>query len=262
MDVYIDVLFLVNFISDFSILLLCDMNFSKRIAKKIISSLIGSLYACLFVFNLPQIIYSLPAKIVVLLLMCFVAFYPCKLQLYLEKCASFLLVSVLFSGVFYAGSIIFNNPYFLFGLSDIFWLLSLISASFICRYSYIKIKNKLYFNNRRMMIQYNNKRVFLNGIVDTGNVLKDPVSSMPVLMIDKQVLCKLFSPSTMPNNLCEFVNPEDFRVIPYKTISDQGIIYGFIPEKLFLEDKEIKDIIVAVAPSPISSDALINPQII
>ena len=99
-------------------------------------------------------------------------------------------------------------------------------------------------------------------MLDTGNTLRDPISDMPVLVINEGVLKGLFSPSVTQNNLCEFVNPEDFRIIPYKTISDSGITYGFIPDKLLYENKEIKNTIVAVAPSPISSDALISPQII
>ena len=99
-------------------------------------------------------------------------------------------------------------------------------------------------------------------MIDTGNALKDPVSDMPVLVIDEKVLKSLFSPSVTRNNLCEFVQPEDFRIIPYKTISNSGITYGFIPHGLLIEDKIIKDTIIAVSPSPINTDALINPQLI
>ena len=99
-------------------------------------------------------------------------------------------------------------------------------------------------------------------MIDTGNALKDPISDMPALVIDEKVLKALFSPSVTRNNLCEFVEPEDFRIIPYKTISNSGITYGFIPHKLLIEDKVIKDTIIAVSPAPINTDALINPQLI
>ncbi|MBR3791758.1 MAG: sigma-E processing peptidase SpoIIGA, partial [Clostridia bacterium] len=53
MTIYIDVLFFINLISDFLILSLCDNSFSKKsVVKRICASCIGSLYACLFVFNI------------------------------------------------------------------------------------------------------------------------------------------------------------------------------------------------------------------
>ena len=254
MEIYIDVLFLINFVSDFLLLFLCDMRFTK-IIKKILAAVIGSIYACLFVFNVPKIVYSPPFKILVLGIMCYIAFYPSAIKIFFEKCALFLVVSMIFCGVFYAGPLLLN-------ISDIPWILLAFTAFFITGLTFIKIKNKLYSKNCKIKIQYNKKCVTLSGMIDTGNALKDPVSSLPVMVIDEEILKELFSPSATKNNLCEFVNPEDFRIIPYKTISDSGITYGFIPEKLFFQDKEIKNTVVAVAPSPISSDAIISPQII
>ena len=176
-------------------------------------------------------------------------------KIFFEKFVLFLVVSMIFCGIFYAVPSLLN-------IYDIPWILLIFTAFFVTRLTFIKIKNKLYSKECKIKIQYNKKYVILNGMIDTGNALKEPVSSMPVLVIDEEILKKLFSPSATKNNLCEFVNPEDFRIIPYKTIANSGVTYGFLPEKLLFEDKEIKNTIVAVAPSPISSDALISPQII
>lgn len=255
MEIYIDVLFFINFISDFLLLILCDMNFKKGILKKIFASAIGSLYACLFVLDIPKVIYSPVAKMLVLGVMCYISFHPLSIKVFFEKCALFLVVSMLFCGVFYAGPLLLNS-------TDIPWILLIFTAFFVTRFTFIKIKNKLYSKKCKIRIYYNKNTVTIHAMIDTGNALKDPVSGMPVLVIDEEILKKLFSPSATRNNLCEFVNPEDFRIIPYKTISNSGVTYGFIPEKLFFEDKEIKNTVIAVAPSPICTDALINPQLI
>lgn len=254
MEIYIDVFFLMNFISDFLLLVLCDFSF-KRIFKKSLAATLGSLYACLFVFDLPKIIYSPAAKLLIAASMCLLAFYPCSIKIFFEKFVLFLVVSMIFCGIFYAVPSLLN-------IYDIPWILLIFTAFFVTRLTFIKTKNKLYSKECKIKIQYNKKYVILNGMIDTGNALKEPVSSMPVLVIDEEILKQLFSPSATKNNLCEFVNPEDFRIIPYKTIANSGITYGFLPEKLLFEDKEIKNTIVAVAPSPISADALISPQII
>ncbi len=254
MEIYLDVFFFINFVIDFLLLVLCDFSF-KRIFRKVLASSLGSLYACLFIFDIPKILFMPISKILVLGIMCCIAFYPCTSKVFFEKCSLFLVISMLFCGVVYAAPLLLNS-------SDISPTLLVLFAFFITRLAYIKIKEKLYSKKCNLKIQYNKKTITIHAIIDTGNTLKDPISNMPVLVIDERVLKALFSPSVTQNNLCEFVNPEDFRIIPYKTISNSGIIYGFIPDKLFYENKEIKNTVVAVAPSPISSDALISPQLI
>lgn len=254
MIIYIDVFFLLNFTYDFLLLILCEFRF-KNILKKALAATIGSLYACLFVFDISKIFFSSPVKILVLGLMCFISFYPCTIKVFLEKCALFLVISMLFCGVIYAGPLLLDT-------SDIPCALLILFSFFITRLTFFMIKDKLYRRKHKLIIEYNNKSVKVSAMIDTGNTLKDPISNISVLVVNKEILKELFSPSLTQNNLSEFVNPEDFRIIPYKTISNSGIIYGFIPNRLLYENKEIKDIIVAISPSPISSDALISPQLL
>ena len=254
MEIYIDVFFIINFIADFLLLILCDLNV-KKILRKGFAAAIGSLYACLFLFNLPKIFYSPIAKLIVAVIICYIAFSPCRIKIFFEKCTVFLFVSMLFCGIMYAAPLLLDTK-------DIPWIISAITAFFIIRLSYVKIKNKLYSNNCKIKIMYNNRSVTVDAMIDTGNTLKDPITGVPALVIDEKILKTLFSPSAKQNNLCEFVEPEDFRIIPYKTISNSGIAYGFVPDMLSIDGKAIKNTIIAVAPSPINTDALISPQLI
>ncbi len=254
MEIYIDVFFIINFIADFFLLVLCDFSI-KKILKKCLAATLGSLYACLFVFDIPKIFFSPTAKIIVLGIMCYIAFCPCTIKNFFEKCVFFLVTSMLFCGIFYASPLLLN-------ITDIPWILLIFASFFVTISAYTKIKNKLYSTKCKIKIYYNKKTVTIYAMIDTGNALKDPVSDMPVLVIDEKILKALFSESATRNNLCEFVEPEDFRIIPYKTISNSGITYGFIPHRLLIEDKVIKDTIIAVSPAPINTDALINPQLI
>lgn len=256
MDIYIDVLFFINFVSDFLILSLCDSSFSKKtVIKRIFASCIGSLYACMFVFNLSDVIYSLAGKIVVSVIMCIVSFYPLGLDMFLKKYLSFIIISIMFSGVFFT-----INSFFSF--SDVVWTLSIFSSFIVCKFAFYKIKSELYSKDFKIKIKYKDNSVSFTGMVDTGNALTDPATQKPVLVIDESILKNLFSKSATDNNICEFVDSKDFRVIPYKTISDSGVTFGFVPDKLIINGKEIKNTVVAVAPSKISSGALINTKII
>ena len=156
----------------------------------------------------------------------------------------FLVTSILFCGIFYASPLLLN-------ITDIPWILLIFASFFVTISAYTKIKDKLYSTKCKIKIDYNKKSVTIYAMIDTGNALRDPVSDMPVLVIDEKILKALFSESVTRNNLCEFVEPEDFRIIPYKTISNSGITYGFIPQKLLIEDKVIKDTIIETYPNTI-----------
>ncbi len=254
MTIYIDVLFFINFISDFLILSLCDNLYSKKsIIKKLCASGIGSLYACLFVFGFTNTIYSLPGKIIVSVIMCIISFCPVSPNIFLKKYLSFATISIMFSGVFYT-----LNSLLTFEISDIMWILCICSSFLMCKYLFYKIKLEHYSKDCKIKIKYKDKSVSFTGMIDSGNALTDPITLKPVLVVDESILKKLFSQSATNNNLCEFIDSNDFRVIPYKTISSSGVTFGFVPDKLTINGKEIKNTVVAVAPSPIESGALIN----
>lgn len=263
MEIYIDVFFLINFSADFLLLALSDSNakFSpKSIIKKILAALIASIYACGIFLDFPPIFYSASSKIIVFFLICAAAFCPCRPSRFFGKCFSFFVWSVFFCGIFYAISSFSGKSDFIFLINDAVWFVCIISAFFVAKYFFSKAK-KSSFEKNILKIKYNEKYVFTEALPDSGNFLKDPNSSMPVIIVDEEVLKELFSPSLTKNNLCEFVNPKDFRTIPFRTISKSGILYGFVPQKIFYDGREIKQAIIAAAPSPLSCGALVGPQI-
>ena len=260
MDIYIDILFFNNLISDFLILSLCENKFTydkNSILKKICASITGAVYACLFVFDMPDFFYSAPILIIVSIAMCAIAFLPCELVDFAKKCISFHFVSIMFCGIFYT-----VNQKISYGIPEILWIFCIALSFLVCKIAFLKIKSDLYSTNCRIKIEYKNNKVAFNGMIDSGNSLIDPVSHKSVLIIDEKILKELFSPSITKNNLCEFIDSKDFKVIPYKTISDSGVTYGFLPDKLICNNKKIKNVIVAVSPSQISTNALISTKII
>lgn len=263
MEIYIDVFFLINFSADFLLLALSDSNTkydAKSIIKKMLAALTASVYACGIFLDLPQLFYSLPSKLVVFFLICATAFCPCRSSRFFGECFAFFVWSVFFCGTFYAVSSFAGRRDFLFLINDAVWFVCIISAFFVAKHLFSKAK-KSFFEKNTLKIKYNEKYVFTEALPDSGNFLKDPNSSMPVIIVDEEVLKELFSPSLTKNNLCEFVNPKDFRTIPFRTISKSGILYGFVPQEIFYGGKKIRRAIVAAAPSPLSCGALVGPQI-
>ena len=68
----------------------------------------------------------------------------------------------------------------------------------------------------------------LNGLMDTGNNLIDPVTRKKVIIINKKV-------------------DEDFMLVPYKTINNESLIKCFKPKRVFIDGiGERKDVLVGV----------------
>ena len=92
-------------------------------------------------------------------------------------------------------------------------------------------------------------------MLDTGNMLKDPISDMPVIIVQKKVL-KDILPSIILDNLTKIVggdvpkevyNDESlqyitkFRLIPFSSIGkENGILLGFKAGKIQMEQEDIK----------------------
>lgn len=92
-------------------------------------------------------------------------------------------------------------------------------------------------------------------MLDTGNMLKDPISDMPVIIVQKKVL-KDILPNIVLDNLSKIVggdvpkevyNDENlqyitkFRLIPFSSIGkENGILLGFKARKIEIEQEEIK----------------------
>jgi stage II sporulation protein GA (sporulation sigma-E factor processing peptidase) len=84
------------------------------------------------------------------------------------------------------------------------------------------LKERFFINNfiYEMEIVLNERIISLKGFLDTGNALKEPITNLPCILIDKEYLEKF--------NLKE---KEKFY-INYKTIGNYGDIEGFIFEKV------------------------------
>jgi hypothetical protein len=111
-------------------------------------------------------------------------------------------------------------------------------------------------------------------MVDSGNLLRDPMGGRAVICAEKRGLADLLSPPLLavlegapPQSVS--LSPSDakrVRVIPADTATGSDILYGFLPDRLILtdgkEEREV-DAIVAFASVPTDGvDALIPSELL
>ncbi len=133
-------------------------------------------------------------------------------------------------------------------------------------------------------IQFGNKTVKVNALVDTGNRLKDPLTGTPVVIVESSVMVDV-----LPRELNDLINLSEgsdlteisaklagstwssrFRIIPYASIGkDRGLLIGFRPTMVRVkEDKyftETRNCIVGIHNRKLCPEgtykALLHPEI-
>ena len=207
MRVYVEEIFILNFLLDFMILYGTKriLKRNNKISRVILSSIIGSFTTFLLFINISDLLLLI-LKIfisVVLIVLCF------GFKNIIKNIIYFYLLSIIIGGSAYLLNI--NNVFFLVFSS--FVVLSILIKEFL---SY----KEIYSNKYLVTIFINKKKYRLEGFIDTGNRLVDPISKKNV------VLCNIKIDS---NNII---------YVPYKALNTTGVIKCIKPDKVIINNKQ------------------------
>ena len=269
MTIYLDVVIIENLIMN-SIIIYATAIITKSKIKHIrilISSLIGAIYSVLSYISNLAIFSNLFTKILLSIIMVYIAFNPKDIKALGKITLLFYLTSFVFGGVVFAmiyiikpQNILMKDGLFLgtYPLKTIF--IGAIVASIILITGFKVVKSK--FSKKDMFCNINikikGKEKKIKVMVDTGNLLKDPISGMPVIVIEHTELYDIL-PKELLNNLEKILGgdlkgiPEDIkneylsklRVIPYSSLGKQnGMLLGIKADEVKVEDETIKNNVI------------------
>lgn len=116
-------------------------------------------------------------------------------------------------------------------------------------------------------VELDGKSAALRGMVDSGNLLRDPMGGRAVICAQETVLRKILSPSlaaVMGGKSPESVglSPSDarrVRLIPAETATGEGLLYGFLPDRITITaegDPPGREIDAVVAVTSIRTDGV------
>lgn len=294
--VYADVILLENLVMNYLILWstarLTRYNYSK--VKLGIASVLGAVYAVLSYFPQYSYMFSFFMKVLFSILIVVVAYTPAYFHLLLKLTGFFYVVSFVFGGA------AFGLFYFINGLSltsnGISFIkdfpikilaMAIIIAYFTIKYSWDYVQHRI--RRERLIIQvemsFDNKRLCLDALVDTGNSLKDPITNAPVMITDYSMIKELLpddirrifeqSGENDLNAIAEIMSISKwatrFRIIPFKSLGrENGMLVGFKPDAVTIFDNDRKiqlnNIILAIYRKNLSKDgeysALIHPEML
>ena len=275
MTMYIDIVIIENLIMNYIILYATGIVTKVKMKKirVLISSLIGAIFVAIqYVTNLK--IYSnslckkknsfIIEKTILSILMIFIAFNPQKIKQLGKQLILFYLTTFTFGGVatyliyvIKPQDIIIKNGMFVgtYVLKTIF--LGAILGTVIIIIAFKISKNKMTKKDIlcQTKIKLEGKEITLNTMLDTGNMLKEPISGTPVIIVEKTSLYEL-----MPKEILEHTEeilggdfekiPEEiknkyiskFKMIPFSSLGKQnGMLLGIKAEKIEVLNENYKN---------------------
>lgn len=291
MTIYLDIIFvenvLMNYIILFATLVVIKVKNKRQQIKLFLSSIIGSTYALIVYLGILPIYSNLVAKIILSVVMIYVAFRPLNMKQLLKQLLIFYLVSFVFGGCTFAliyfikpENVKIHNGVFVGTYPIKVALLAGVVAFIITEIAFKINRNKLNRHNTFFCIKiYDGEKMLkVNALLDSGNMLKEPISGMPVIIIEKETLSKLI-PEEILNYIEDIIGGDEkedkdgiqqylskIRMVPFMSIGkDNGMLVGIRVDKVKIETEDIniekENVIVGIYNNKLAKDNKYNALI-
>ena len=289
--IYIDVLFLVNFVLNLLMLKTTAVLAARqsRWWRLVFGAGIGALYAVGIFFPALHVLFIFSAKVAVSVVIVCISFRMLHIQEFLKTLGIFYLVCFLFGGAvsgllyFTGGEIggVYSNGavYFDLPLGKLFLYALLIFTGLLPASSIIKNHMLRQGLHMSVLIECMGRKERINALFDTGNQLTDPVSGLPVCVVEAGCIKKLF-----PEDIYQLLAFGDvdaiayslptqwaarFRLIPFSAVgTNHGILAGIRPDKvrIYAAAGNVKECrcIIAMYPGKLSGgiQCIVNPNLL
>lgn len=278
--VYIDVLFIVNFIVNILILegTSLIMREETKAYKTLMAAGVGALYAVAIFFVDIGTLQGSVLKLLVSVVIVFIGFPYKSGKVFLKILGSFYLVSLIFGGGVIAilsmtnlgmkmGAIYSNGAVYVSLPWQILILSSAVTYFLIAFFSRVRRKNiqkaKI---ERKLTIYVQNKKIDVAAIIDTGNTLCEPISGSPVIVCEYGLIESIL-PKGEESILEKMVKAKlKIRMIPFSAVGNEnGMMIGFLPDRIEVDNCEAKRCVVGICENKLSADcayhALLNPMV-
>lgn len=248
MTIYVDIVLLENLCMNYIILFSTAYILKLKIKhlRIFLSSLLGAVYAILAYTNIIPMYTSVITKIILSICMIYIAYYPKHIKGLLKELIVFYLVSFALGGCAFA-LLYIVRPQDIFMVDGVYIgtyplkiaLLGGITGFIITYVAFKVVKSRVTKNEiiYKVIVKFDEKELETNVMLDTGNMLKDPISGEAVVLIEKQKLYEI-----MPKNLLdniekvlggEFKEEQEvkyrtrLRIIPFTSVGKQnGMMLG------------------------------------
>ncbi len=292
--VYVDILFLINFVMDFMVLWAAAKIAQIRVSiwRLFAGAAIGACYSILVLLPGFYVLTGIETKFFVSILMVLAAYCPLPLKKLGQVVFYFYVVAFTMGGavlglVYLVGGSSITGVMSNLPLNYLWLAIALVVAVIFGKYGVAYLKKSLLQDLIRVPVEICvlGKRFKLMGLVDTGNQLVDPLTGFPVIIVEYGIL-EPYLPRDFQNivntagevDLSKLVNVGkakgdtlSFRLIPFTTIGKKhGMLVGFRPDEVVVlaGDQRIckTDVVVGIFNRSLSPrrsyQALLHPDLV
>lgn len=263
MTIYIDVVLIENLLMNYIILYATGivMKIKMKVVRLLLASLIGALYSIMAYISTFGIYSNIILKFILSIIIIYVAYNPQTAKKMWKELMVFYLVSFVFGGAAFAliyivkpQEILMKNGLFLgtYPLKTV--LLGAVLAFVLIIVVFAIAKNKISKKDMFCDIKFklNGKEIETKAMIDTGNLLKEPITNTPVVVVEHTLLYDCM-PKEILNHLEDILGgdfekvPEEIRInyisklklIPYSSLGKQnGMLLGIKPDFLVIQEEE------------------------
>ncbi|MDO4608411.1 MAG: sigma-E processing peptidase SpoIIGA [Clostridia bacterium] len=267
MYVYADILVLVNFVVDYFLIAISSRFLHKRprLWRQLLAAFLGGIFS-LYIF-LPQSGFVLQTVVQLLMsaAISLTAFGFGNIKDFARNTAVLFTVNFAYSGAMIAVWLAFrphgmaiNNSVVYFDISPLF----LIAFSTVGYFAVTFLRRLLQKNFSQssicnVVIICGNNTLKLDGIVDTGNALRDVFGLSQIFITETAVIDAVMG--------AEKHNKARFRAIPCTTVSGEGLLDGYRIDfaEVWFENKKhhFKNPILAASTTPLDEcKIIVNPD--
>lgn len=276
MTIYIDVVLIENLFMNYIILFATGyiLKMKRRYLNLFISAMIGGVYSILAYMRVLELYSNFFMKIILSITMIYIAYSPKNIKEMLKVLLFFYLISFVFGGCAFAflyfikpQEILYRNGVFVGTYPIKITILGAMIGFIVVHIAFYIIKTKINKKNIfcDLTIFIQKDEIELKALIDTGNMLKDPITNRPVIVVEKKSLQGII-PNEILNNLESILGGDTrkkiyseeninyiskFRVIPFKSLGkENGLLLGFKVDKITIKREEnesqINDVIVGI----------------
>lgn len=275
MTIYIDIVLIENLIMNYIILFTTAVVLKIKVnhIRLILASLLGAGYSIIAYMGIIKVYSSIILKIILSVLIIYIAFNPQNIKKMCKDLLLFYLVSFVFGGAAFAliyiikpQNILMKNGLFLGTYTLKTVMLGAVVAFCIIIGAFAIIKNKISKKDMfcEIEILINPKKIKTKAMIDTGNMLKEPITNVPVIVVE-HILLYSCMPKEILNNLKEIMGGDfknipcdiqekyisKLKLIPFSSLGKQnGMLIGIRPEyvKVITDEQEKinKNVIIGI----------------
>lgn len=261
--IFVDVLFIINFIIDYILLSVTSFFIKKRtkILNMVLSASVGGVFSSVIFFVPLGMFFSAVFTFLASVLMMLIAFGKNHFIKLLKDTSALYLITCVTGGLTYAfsGKTNFKGVYsnnILYADINAYSLLFVFLMSVIiihCATGYIKkqkIKSSYIYE---VTIEKNGKNITDFAFFDSGNFLTDPISQKSVIVAEWKSVSPLFDEPEITDAIVK--NPCDFVYIGCKNLGGVTGMYAFTPDSVTSEEiKFDKEFLIAITQTPLDRD--------